>query len=86
MTGTLAEQWSIKDFAPMDYIPAAVNLTVYDSGQVKMDKDNLQSFINDVETGHIRLNISRTFTLDKIAEAHRYTESNTATGKIVIVI
>jgi NADPH:quinone reductase-like Zn-dependent oxidoreductase len=83
-TGMLSEQWSIKNFAPLDYIPATVNLTVYDSGQVKMDKENFQSFINDVESGKIKLNISKVFKLDEIIEAHKYMESNVATGKIVI--
>lgn len=85
MTGMLAEQWSINDFAPMEYIPATVNLTIYDSGQIKMDKENFQAFINDVEAGKIKLSISRIFTLDEIVEAHQYMESNTATGKIVVV-
>jgi NADPH:quinone reductase-like Zn-dependent oxidoreductase len=84
-TGMLSEQWSISDFAPMDYIPATVNLTVFDSGQVKMNSENFQAFINDVERGNIKLNISRTFTLDEIVEAHRYMESNAGTGKIVVV-
>jgi NADPH:quinone reductase len=85
MTGMLSEQWSISDFAPMDYIPATVNLTVYDSGQVRLDTDNFQRFLQDVEAGNIRLNVSRIFPLDDIADAHRYMESNAAAGKIVIV-
>lgn len=84
-TGMLSEQWSISNFAPMDYIPSTVNLTVYDSGQVKMDKAHFQSFIDDVETGKIKLNISRVFTLDEIVEAHNLMESNAAAGKIVVV-
>ena len=85
MSGMLSEQWSIKDFSPMEYIPATVNLTIYDSGQTRIDKTNLQAFINDVEDGYIKLNISQTFTLAKIAEAHKLMESNTASGKIVVV-
>jgi NADPH:quinone reductase-like Zn-dependent oxidoreductase len=69
----------------MDYIPATVNLTVFDSGQVKMDKDRLQAFINDVEAGNIKLNISGIFKMDDIVEAHRYMESNSGSGKIVVV-
>ena len=69
-TGMLSEQWSIKEFAPLDYIPAAVNLTVYDSGQIRMDEKHFQSFINDVQAGKIKLNISKVFTLDEIVEAH----------------
>lgn len=85
-TGMLSEQWWISNFVPMDYIPATVNLTVYDSGQVKMDMDRLQAFINGVEADNIKLNISRTFTLDEIVEAHRYMESNAGSGKIVVVV
>ncbi len=85
MSGMLSEQWSIKDFSPMEYIPATVHLTIYDSGQTTLDKANLQAFINDVEDGHIKLHISQTFPLSEIAEAHKLMESNTASGKIVVV-
>jgi len=85
MTGMLAEQWSIADFAPMDYIPATVNLTVYDSGQIRVDQESFQQFIRDVEAGQIHLNISRSFRLDEIAAAHRFMESNMGSGKIVIL-
>jgi NADPH:quinone reductase-like Zn-dependent oxidoreductase len=85
MSGMLAEQWSIADFAPMEYIPASVHLTIYDSGQTELNKNSLQAFIRDVEAGHIKLNVSRKFSLDEIVEAHRLMESNTASGKIVVV-
>jgi NADPH2:quinone reductase len=85
MTGMLAEQWSIADFAPMDYIPATVNLTVYDSGQVRVDPQSFQQFIRDVEAGEIHLNISSSFRLDEIAAAHQFMESNQGSGKIVVV-
>ncbi|MDB5287571.1 MAG: NADPH:quinone reductase [Mucilaginibacter sp.] len=85
MTGMLAEQWSVSDFAPMEFIPATVSLTVYDSGQVKSGKDSFQAFINDVENGGIKLSIGRVFTLDNIQEAHRLMDSNQAGGKIVVI-
>lgn len=85
MTGMLSEQWSIAEFTPMEYIPAAVNLTVYDSGQIRVDRQSFQQFIRDVEAGFIKLSISRTFTLNEIANAHMLMESNTASGKIVII-
>jgi NADPH2:quinone reductase len=85
MTGMLSEQWSIADFAPMEFIPATVNLTVYDSGQVKSDKNGFQAFIKDVETGNIELTISKVFQLDQIAEAHELMDSNQAAGKIVVI-
>ncbi|MBL8021713.1 MAG: zinc-binding dehydrogenase [Leptospirales bacterium] len=83
MTGMLSEQWSIADFAPMEYIPATVKLTVYDSGQVTLEPRHFQNFIQDVEAGRVRLNVSGVFPLAKIAEAHALMESNQASGKIV---
>lgn len=85
MTGMLSEQWSIADFAPMDYIPATIHLTVYDSGQIRVGNEHFQEFIRDTEAGNIRVAIGRTFTLDEIASAHRFMESNKAGGKIVVV-
>lgn len=85
MTGMLAEQWAIPNFAPMDYIPATVSLTVYDSGDIRIKKEDLQDFIHEVEKGQIKLNISATFSLEEIADAHRFMESNAAAGKIVVL-
>ncbi|MCE7042764.1 zinc-binding alcohol dehydrogenase family protein [Dyadobacter sp. CY312] len=84
MTGMLSETWSIQDFAPMDYIPAAVNLTVYDTGQMSVDHKAFQSFISMVERGEIKLSIGGVFKLDDIAQAHKLMDSNKASGKIVI--
>ena len=85
MTGMLSEQWSIADFAPMEFIPATVSLTVYDSGQVTSDKGSFQAFINNVEAGNVNLTISKVFKLDEIAEAHQLMDSNQAAGKIVVI-
>jgi NADPH:quinone reductase-like Zn-dependent oxidoreductase len=85
MTGMLSEQWSLSDFAPMEFIPATVHLTIYDSGQIRVDGKHFQQFIRDVEAGRIHLNLNRTYYLDDIAEAHRTMESNSGAGKIVVL-
>lgn len=85
MTGMLSEQWSIPDFAPMDIIPATVNLTVYDSGQVRVEGKYFQAFVNDIENGKIVPAINRTFNLSDIAAAHQLMESNSGGGKIVVL-
>jgi NADPH:quinone reductase-like Zn-dependent oxidoreductase len=85
MTGILSEQWSVPDFAPMDFIPAAVSLTIYSSGQIRIDADSFQQFIRDVEVGDIRLSIGGIFTLEEIVAAHRLMDSNMANGKIVVL-
>lgn len=84
MTGMLSETWSVKDFAPMDFIPSTVGLTVYDSGQFRLDSGALQLFISDVAAGAIQLPVGRVFGLEGIVEAHRLMDSNSAGGKIVI--
>lgn len=85
MTGMLSEQWSVADFAPMEYIPATVSLTVYDSGQIRVDQQSFQQFIREVEAGAVRLSISKSFPLREIVAAHQFMESNSAAGKIVVL-
>ena len=85
MTGMLSEQWSFHEFAPMEYIPATVNLTVYDSGQIRVDQQSFQQFITDVEAGKVKLSIGRVFRLEDIAAAHALMDSNSAGGKIVVL-
>lgn len=84
MTGMLSEQWSISEFSPMEFIPAAVSLTVYDSGQIRVEDNYFQEFIRDIEKGIIKPAIKKTFRLDEIIEAHRFMETNSGGGKIVV--
>jgi NADPH:quinone reductase-like Zn-dependent oxidoreductase len=85
MTGMLSEQWSIPYFAPMEFIPATVHLTIYDSGQIRSSIQAFQEFIQRIESGQLKLNISQVFRLDDIVQAHRLMESNQAGGKIVVL-
>ena len=85
MTGMLSEQWSVSDFAPMEFIPATVHLTIYDSGQIRVEGKHFQQFIRDVEAGRVQLNVNRTYSLEDIAEAHRRMENNAGAGKIVVL-
>lgn len=85
MTGMLSEVWSIPDFAPMEFIPATVYLTIYDSGQIRTDAAVFQQFIQQVEAGIIKIDANKVFTLDEIVQAHQLMESNKAGGKIVVV-
>jgi NADPH2:quinone reductase len=85
MTGMLSEQWSVSDFAPMEFIPATVHLTIYDSGQIRVEGKHFQQFIRDVEAGRVQLNVNRTYSLEDIAEAHRTMENNAGAGKIVVL-
>lgn len=85
MTGMLSENWSIAEFAPMEFIPATVRLTIYDSGQIKSPIRDFQTFIEHIEAGVYKLKIGKVFRLDQIVEAHKLMESNRANGKIVVL-
>lgn len=84
-SGMLSETWTIADFAPMEFIPATVRLTIYDSGQISSPTSVFQDFIRQVEAGQVKLAISRTFTLDQIVEAHQFMDSNGGAGKLVVL-
>lgn len=85
MTGMLSESWSIADFAPMEFIPATVWLTIYDSGQIKSPVKDFQAFIESLEVGEYQLKIGKVFKIDQIVEAHKLMEANLANGKIVVL-
>lgn len=86
MTGILGNEWSLKEFAPMDAIPSTGKLTVYTGEASNLDVNLLQDFLDAVANGEIQINVDRVFRLDEIAEAHAYMESNQAKGKLVAVI
>jgi NADPH:quinone reductase-like Zn-dependent oxidoreductase len=85
MTGMLSENWSIPDFAPMEFIPATVHLTIFDSGQIRSPANVFQEFIDSIEASLIKLKASKVFTLNEIVIAHKFMESNLAAGKIVVL-
>ena len=85
MSGMLAESWTIPDFAPMEFIPATVRLTTYDSGQITSPTVVFQDFIRQVEAGQVKLAVSQTFTLDQIVSAHQFMDSNLGAGKLVVL-
>lgn len=85
MTGMVGNQWELERFSPMGAIPSTVKLTSYSGGAEDFMATPLQDIVRDVESGAMKIKRDRVFTLDQIAEAHRYMEENRAQGKIVVV-
>jgi NADPH:quinone reductase-like Zn-dependent oxidoreductase len=85
MTGIVGNKWSFDNFAPMDVIPSAVCLTIYDGGTEDFMRTPFNELIAQIEAGKLRVSVGRTFHLDEIVEAHRLMESNKAGGKIVVL-
>jgi NADPH:quinone reductase-like Zn-dependent oxidoreductase len=84
-TGMLSNEWIVKDFYPIDYIPRGVRLTAYGGDASDLPPSVLQAFLDSVATGQATVPIHRRFELDEIQEAHAYMESGRASGKLVVV-
>jgi len=51
-----------------------------------LNKESLQEFIDNVANRSIKVNLDGTFSIEEIAVAYQYMESNLAKGKVVVVI
>ena len=85
MTGIVGNQWSFKDFAPMEAIPTAVSLTTYAGESEDFMRMPLEELVEQIAAGTLHVQVGRTFQLDQIVEAHRCMEENKAGGKIVVL-
>jgi NADPH2:quinone reductase len=86
MTGILGGAWSLDGFKPMDDIPTGVRLTSYSGRSDDITADELSRYVRMVEEGRLKLPLGPTFGFDKLVEAHRAMDANTANGKIVVVV
>jgi len=86
VSGSL-DGWSIPDFEPIAMIPSGTRLTAFHSDDLKgrAGRAVLQRVVHEVEAGVHGPNIDRVFGLHDIVAAHRYMESDQATGKLVVV-
>lgn len=84
-TGMLSNQWIVRDFYPIDYLPAGVRLTAYGGTARDLPAEVLQSFLDAVAAGTIPVPVGHVYRFDQIAEAHAAMESSQATGKLVVL-
>lgn len=82
MTGCLGG-WIIEDFEPLVDIISESYLTSFDSTNV--NKNTIKEMFEFIEKYNIKPCISKIFTLDEISLAHKYLESNSANGKVIIM-
>jgi NADPH:quinone reductase-like Zn-dependent oxidoreductase len=83
-TGMLSDQWSVKDFYPIEYLPRGVRLTAYGGEAADLPASVLQGFIGQVQAGRVTVPIGHVYRLDQIAEAHVAMEAGTMSGKLVV--
>ena len=80
-----SDEWTVRDFYPIDYLPSGVRLTAYGGGAADLGSDVLQSFLDGVAAGRLTVPLHRAYTLDEIAIAHADMEAGNATGKLVVL-
>jgi NADPH:quinone reductase-like Zn-dependent oxidoreductase len=84
-SGMLSNQWIVRDFYPIGYLPRGVRLTAYSGEATDLPAAVLQSFLDAVAAGRLTVPLHRTYMLDEIATAHADMEANNATGKLVVL-
>ncbi len=85
-TGMLSNEWTVKDFYPIQYLPSGVRLTAYSGEASDLPAGVLQTFLDEVAAGRVQVPIDRVFDLDHVPEAHALMESGDARGKLVVLL
>ncbi len=85
-TGMLSDEWTIREFYPMDWLPNGVRLTAYSGEAADLSAEALQDFLDAVASGEAAVPLGRTYGLDEIVSAHRDLEANTIGGKAVVLV
>jgi NADPH:quinone reductase-like Zn-dependent oxidoreductase len=83
-SGMLSNQWIVRDFYPLDYLPTGVRLTAYKGDAADLPPRVLQDFLDAVAAGTAAVPIGRVYRFDQILEAHTDMEQNRASGKLVV--
>jgi NADPH:quinone reductase len=83
-TGILSNQWTVKDFYPIDYLPRGVRLSAYGGDASDLAGHVLQDFLDAVAAGNATVPIDHVYRLDQIVEAHRAMEAGHTHGKLVV--
>ncbi|WP_240470942.1 zinc-binding alcohol dehydrogenase family protein [Schaalia suimastitidis] len=84
-TGMLSNEWTVKDFYPIAYLPHGVRLTAYAGEAADLPPHILQSYLDDVVSGKAIVPIDRVYAFDEIRDAHARMEAGHAAGKLVVV-
>jgi NADPH2:quinone reductase len=84
--GMLSNDWIVKDFYPIDYLPKGVRLTAYGGGADDLPAPVLQRFLDRMADGTIDLGPATRYRLEDIPKAHADIDANRVAGKLVGII
>ena len=83
-TGIVSNEWVIKDFYPIGFIPNGVRLTAYGGDASDLPQAVLQRHLEAAAAGNLAVPIHQVFELEQIQRAHALMEANQAVGKLVV--
>lgn len=83
--GMLSNEWTVRDFYPIGYIPYGVRLTSYAGDAQDLPARVLQDFLDAVAAGRASVPIDHVYGFDQIFEAHAAMEAGRAKGKLIVV-
>ncbi len=84
--GMLSNEWIIKDFYPIDFLPRGVRLSSYHGDASDLPAEVLQNYLDAVAADKVNVPIDKVYAFDDIAAAHTAMEEGSATGKIVVTV
>ena len=85
-TGMLSNQWTVRDFYPIDYLPRGVRLTAYGGDASDLPSEVLQRFLDDVAAGSALVPVGHVYRFEEIVAAHAAMEAGAAAGKLVVTV
>jgi NADPH2:quinone reductase len=85
-TGMLSNEWIVRDFYPIGYLPRGVRLTGYSGEAGDLPATVLQDYLDAVAAGNARVPLDRAFPFEEIVEAHRALENGHGGGKLVVTV
>ena len=83
-TGMLSNEWIIKDFYPIAYLPHGVRLAAYGGDASDLPGEALQGFLDAVAADKATVPIGHVYAFDEIQQAHEDMEADRAGGKLVV--
>jgi NADPH:quinone reductase-like Zn-dependent oxidoreductase len=84
-TGMLSNEWVVRDFYPIAYLPNGVRLTGYGGDSADLPAEVLQRHLDGIAAGRIDLGRPHVYRLDGIRDAHTDLEHNRVVGKLVVI-
>jgi NADPH2:quinone reductase len=83
--GSLSNTWTVRDFAPNEYLPRGVRLSGYSGDAADLPAAAFAEILDAVAAGHLAFGVDRVYEgLEQVRQAHDDMEHDRATGKLVV--